>query len=313
MPESSAPPIRFVEILQGLVDNSAFRKNRRPIWEELNITSAALSQYLSGQTRPRLETLVGLAHFFGVSLDYLLLGKETSGPPPEDARPYVRYVDWALADVQNRVAYHDWLIGKIGRRIAERIDQVALELSVSDHLAGVLTVDDQIVLESHSLYTKVLCTTLEDDLIFSEGGEVAAGRFLHILAKNIKENPPRPYEFLLPERVGMPWQDVIHALRRVLSGELQIPRDRMSFCTFRRIYRRSFCGNAFYKLDVAALKTSEPVLWETLRPYATDEGWVGYLLKPNREMQANVLYASSNVSSALNLFDEWWAMGVADI
>ena len=90
--------IRFPEVLSRLIEGSPYKRNRRPIWEALNITSAALSQYMSGQSRPKFETVVALADFFGVSLDHLILGKEETKPSDESAKPFVRYVDWALAE-----------------------------------------------------------------------------------------------------------------------------------------------------------------------------------------------------------------------
>jgi hypothetical protein len=316
MSNPPAPPIRFADVLQELIDNSAFRKNRRPIWEELNITSAALSQYLSGQTRPRLETLVGLAHFFGVSLDYLLLGKEASAPPPEEARPFVRYVDWALADVQDRISSHNWLVGRIGHRIAQRIDDVARDLTLNDSLAGLLTIEDQMLIESYSLHTKILCTNLENDLVFTEDGEVTAGRFLPILARNIKARPPRPYEFLLPLRWDdKPWEDLIHLFRKVLVNKLGLTHEELRYCEFRRIQRRSFCGTVLYKLDVALLREQEPTFWETIRTYVHPTGWLGHILNPNVEcpMQTNALMGPENVTPALELYNEWWDHADADI
>ncbi len=313
---SPVPDIKFTEILHELIENSPYRKNRRPIWEELNITSGALSQYLSGQARPRFETLVALAHFFGVSLDYLMLGKEAPTPTREDARPYLRYVDWALADARDRVVYHDWLVAKIGRRLAARVDEIAQELTMPERVAGVVSVDDAMLMESYSLHTQVLCTNLENDLIFSENGEVAAGRFLHILARNVKSRPPRPYEFILPIRWDdRPWDDIVHTFRRVLVGELGLTQSELALCQFRRVAWRSFCGNVFYKLDMRSLKNDEPIFWDSLRPFASEDGWVGHLLNTNMDfpMQGHAFYSTDYLVPSLALFDEWFAQAEADI
>lgn len=43
---------------------------------DLNISREALSYYENGQRCPNLEMLVKLSEYFGVSIDYLITGKE---------------------------------------------------------------------------------------------------------------------------------------------------------------------------------------------------------------------------------------------
>lgn len=43
---------------------------------DLNISREALSYYENGQRCPNLEMLVSLSEYFGVSIDYLITGKE---------------------------------------------------------------------------------------------------------------------------------------------------------------------------------------------------------------------------------------------
>lgn len=66
------------------------RKKRRltqvELGKEVNVTSTAISYYEKGEKKPAYETLVKLADFFDVSLDYLLgrvdseKGEEKPGP-----------------------------------------------------------------------------------------------------------------------------------------------------------------------------------------------------------------------------------------
>ena len=74
--------------------------------------------------------LVGLAEFFGVTLDFLILGREsTSLHDVEDERQSMaHYVDWTLADVRERTSAHTWFVSRIGQAVAERIDEVAREV-----------------------------------------------------------------------------------------------------------------------------------------------------------------------------------------
>ena len=48
---------------------------------KLNISREALSYYETGKRSPDIEMLVALSDFYGVSIDYLILGRETVHPP----------------------------------------------------------------------------------------------------------------------------------------------------------------------------------------------------------------------------------------
>lgn len=43
---------------------------------DLSISREALSYYETGKRSPDLEMLIKLSHYFNVSIDYLILGKE---------------------------------------------------------------------------------------------------------------------------------------------------------------------------------------------------------------------------------------------
>lgn len=43
---------------------------------DLNISREALSYYENGKRNPDLNTLIALSKYFGVSIDYLITGKE---------------------------------------------------------------------------------------------------------------------------------------------------------------------------------------------------------------------------------------------
>lgn len=47
----------------------------------LHISTSALGMYEQGRRQPSLDTIVHLSHVFGVSVDYLLTGKQL---PPKD-------------------------------------------------------------------------------------------------------------------------------------------------------------------------------------------------------------------------------------
>ena len=50
--------------------------NQLKVAMDLNISREAISYYENGQRCPNLEMLVKMSNYFGVSIDYLITGKE---------------------------------------------------------------------------------------------------------------------------------------------------------------------------------------------------------------------------------------------
>ena len=64
--------IKFGQMLETLIERAGYSRNRKKILTNLDISGAALSQYIHEQTWPSFGKLLAIADFFGVSLDYLL-------------------------------------------------------------------------------------------------------------------------------------------------------------------------------------------------------------------------------------------------
>lgn len=60
----------FQSRLEALMESRGY--NIQTLSAEVNITTAALSRYLSGKRTPDLRYVVKLAEYFGVSIDWLL-------------------------------------------------------------------------------------------------------------------------------------------------------------------------------------------------------------------------------------------------
>ena len=50
--------------------------NQEQLAEELHVTRQAISNWENGKTQPDIETLTKIAELFGVSVEYLIYGKE---------------------------------------------------------------------------------------------------------------------------------------------------------------------------------------------------------------------------------------------
>src|SRR4051794_25352913 len=118
-PESRQPEIKLHHNLAELINKSAYATNRRPIWETVGVSPAALSQYVLGKARPRLDTLVALAEFFHVSLDYLVLGRDVAQPAREENSAAMRFYELSLTDFQDAVGRRTWITTRVGKMLSD--------------------------------------------------------------------------------------------------------------------------------------------------------------------------------------------------
>lgn len=302
---SSPPAIKFRETLQDLIDRSPFKSNRKPIWEALNITSAALSQYLQGQSRPRLEVLVALADFFGVSLDYLVLGRETV-QPIEENRSSAKYLDWALADVQSKVEKQTWLTARVGQILATQLSQTVQEVAaMSPGFAGMASDDELLILEQYSLHTRLLTRHLNYNVI-PVGDELVVARFGSVVARNLLSNPLRPYQFLVPEEDWESLQPSAYGFRKLLREEFGVTEERLRSCEIRLTSHRFVSGSAFYQLDFPKLREEQPIIAAAFEPYINKDGSLGYVIHPNEDTQGEVLFGANQLGGAMTEFSRMW-------
>lgn len=62
----------------------------KELGERVGVSESAISQYETGKRQPDYETLLKIADYFNVSVDYLL-GQETEkAPEPEEQKPLSR-------------------------------------------------------------------------------------------------------------------------------------------------------------------------------------------------------------------------------
>src|SRR4051812_42344129 len=60
--------VKLESILARLIERDGYSRNRKPILDSINVTAAALSQYVRGRTRPSFDKLLALSSFFDVTL-----------------------------------------------------------------------------------------------------------------------------------------------------------------------------------------------------------------------------------------------------
>jgi transcriptional regulator with XRE-family HTH domain len=294
--------IKFGEMLESLIERGGYSRNRKRILTVLGVSAAALSQYVREQTRPSFSKLLAIADFFDVSLDYLVYGQPTSSSV--DYAPLARYVDHALADVQARGSRHSAIVARIGRVLADRIDDAARELASAPAAAreGLIQDDEMLRLESYCRRADILSLNLEFDVIHV-AGDTAAGRFLPVVAANLQKGSR--YRFLLP--AGEPVADTTVAACRSLLAE-QIGGDQvLENCAFRSTGTSVIVGAALYQLDAAALEAEEPALHAQFRDHLDEDHWLGCVIRPNSDSNSDMLMDALHTRRAKGAFDVLWA------
>jgi transcriptional regulator with XRE-family HTH domain len=304
--EGQGRQVKLGQMLGSLIERGGYSRNRKKILSALDISAAALSQYIREQTRPSFGKLLAIAEFFDVSLDYLVYGSPTSSLI--DYGPLYRYVDHALADVQARGSRHSAVVERIGRILADKIDVVAAELaSAPTATRGGLLQDDEVLrLERYCRRADILSLNLEFDVIRLEDG-IAAGRFLPVVAANLERGAE--YRFLVPGP-DRALESTVADCRRLLADQVGGDRVR-DCCAFRRTAAPVLTGVVLLKLDPVRLKAEQPALYSQISDYIGDDGWLGCIIRPNDDSNGDMLMDQPHARRARLSFDALWSAAVS--
>jgi transcriptional regulator with XRE-family HTH domain len=294
--------VKLETMLNSLIEQGGYSRNRRPILDSINVTAAALSQYTRGRTRPSFDKLVALADFFGVSLDYLVYGQPTN--TPIDPGPIARYVEQALIDVRARTNRHSELIARMSRLLMDRIDAVAAEAlsSRSAGFEGLIETMEILRVERHCQQADIVADNLESDIILTGDDETVPGQFFPVVIDNLRRGCT--YRFLLAGELTT-LSPIVGRLREMIGDA--VGGDILHEHCFFRTTTWPVAGAAvLYKLDTSKFEKTDPELFLQFSKYLLDHTWLGYLNRPTDDSTADMLMAPSHVARARKAFDTLW-------
>jgi transcriptional regulator with XRE-family HTH domain len=294
-------------MLESLIESRGYGRNRKRILRALDISPAALSQYVREQTRPSFAKLLAMAEFFDVSLDYLVYGAPATGSVI-DYGPLYRYVDHALADVQARGSRHSAITARIGRVLADRIDAVAAELAAAPTAAreGLLQDDEILRLETYCLRVDILTINLIFEVIHVESG-IAEGRFLPVVAGNLERGAK--YRFLVPGDIPS-WGPTIEDCRRLLAAHVGGDRVQEN-CEFRATSEPVFNSVGLYQFETERLESEQPALYAQVSDYIGEDQWLGCVIRANDDSNSDMVMNHAHTRRARAAFDLLWSSGSA--
>ncbi len=298
--------IKLGEMLERLIEDRGYARNRKKISTQLDISPAALSQYVRDQTRPSFSKLIALADFFGVSLDYLVYGKVAGGTQETDYEPTLRFVDFALSEVQARTSRHSAIVARIGRVLADQINDVAAELIGASTVIreGLVHDDEMLRIEKYCRQADIFSLNLAFDVIPAKGG-VTAGRFLDVVAENLRKQVR--YRFLIPDEDYVP-DEIVANFRQLLAR--QVGGDQVhQYCAFRRTSEPVVTGAVLYQLDINEMRRHEAALHAQFISYFDKDGWFGCAMRPNTDSDSDMLLDPVHLRRATETFGKFWSSG----
>ncbi|QIS11467.1 helix-turn-helix domain-containing protein [Nocardia arthritidis] len=292
--------VKLAATLKRLVDEGEFQGNRRQVCAELNITPAALSQYIRGQTMPSVEKLIAMADLFKVSLDFLMFGEDTVAGPGGvlEYGPIARYMEVSISSIRADIAAETAFVAKIGTILTDQITEAARTAARrAMTLHGMLDRVQILELERFSEDSTIVTGNLDDDIVEVNSDierGMAAGNFITVVAENLAKK--RRYHFVLspdmPDR-----EQVAQRYRTLLLGK-GLSRKDLERCRFSVAASNLFVGFGLYTLDVDGLRRKSPVLFQYVEPYLGNGGRVGYIEPPSSPFQAFFLMDRGRQQSA---------------
>ncbi|GAA4933365.1 helix-turn-helix protein [Actinomycetospora succinea] len=292
--------VKLGEVLASLIERQGYSRNRQKILDSVGISSSALSQYLREQSKPSFEKLVALARFFDVSLDYLVFGQRAA--PSMDSGPVPAMIEHALADARARTSRHAAIVRRITRVLADRVDDVARELSETPNASreGLLQDDELLRLERYARSVDVLSPDLDFDVVTLPDGSTAPGAFLEQVVSNLARSCT--YRFLASAEEGSKSGTALRQMLVARAGGDAVAAE----CDFRVTSLPVLVGICLVEIDITPFSAEEPALYEQLETYISAEGWIGYVIRPNRESNADMVMSKDRRESARQGFDAAW-------
>lgn len=295
--------IKLSETLLRLIVNRGLSRNRKKLCSQVGISESALTQYIHGRSRPSFDTLIGLAEFFDVSLDYLVFGREAESQAA-DYDPVLSYVDHALTNLLAKTDRRAWLFTRIAQALRDKIDEAAISLESRLTIpAGLVSDNETMKLEEHSQESRIISMNLQYDIIKADHGTEAAGRFLPVVSRNIGLR--RKYKFLLPG-ANREWAPVVGSFRKILSKQGLNSGLVDDYCEFCITDAPIFSGAGFYRLDVSDFEKMQPILYLRVREFINEDGWLGYVIPPSMEPQSDALMDLWHLERGVEGFEALW-------
>ena len=293
--------VKLETMLARLIERDGYTRNRQPILDSINVTAAALSQYVRGRTRPSFDKLLALADFFEVSLDYLVYGELAT--TPTDPAPLARYVRQVLSDERARTTRHAELVARLCRLIMDRIDEATRGLEKElKAFEGLIELGDILRIEHYCQQADIATADLVADIILTDDNEATPGSFFSVVVDNLSRGCT--YRFLLVDELTTRSPIVVRFQEMIKET---VGADRLhEYCFFRTASSPVPGAPVLYKLNGPTFAMAEPSIFAQVSKYLLNDTWLGYFNRMSNESNADMLMSASHIMRSRHAFEVLW-------
>ncbi len=299
--------IKFAQVLRDLMD-AQYKRNRGTLAKRVHMSPSALSQYTAGRATPTLESLALLADALGVSLDYLVFGRESTPRTPEVGF-LAGHLELAIRDAETRGAGIYDLVSRTGAMLGDKILATVREIQAEQTaLGGVLTPEEVSVVEACSRHTTIVTTVLDTEVLLlrsdSDQQQNAPGQFMEALTRNLDAG--YRYDYVIPADPALdaPASALLESARRHSRKDAASLRENL------RIFRvATSCvpGFVLYELFPGMLRRYDASLADRIDTFLhrdPDDDNIAHCATIEPASRSHQTYALLESERVARLFDE---------
>jgi transcriptional regulator with XRE-family HTH domain len=303
--------VKFQETLRELLERSKATVTQKKLASALGVRGTTVSHYITGRIKPSFETLIGIAAFFNVTLDYLVFGESARRPVEEGTHTVRADVVRALMESNAYNSRQRDLIVRVNRRLFDEIERVtARVLEDRENLgpSGFFTDAESMAIETCAVHTRIMIRAAPADLEVGANGDVSPGAYFETLVNGILAG--HSYQFLFYGKRGeyAPYAQAYRDLLSRADVPLDVVHEQLGF---RVIDTELPSGFGIHELDVAKLERLEPILWERFREHGIVNGTLAYASVRHEDALGGIVLYGTYFDSALRMFTRDWDIASA--
>jgi transcriptional regulator with XRE-family HTH domain len=295
--------VEFEAILRDLLDSPAIVGSRKNLARAVEVNEATISHYLHGRIRPSFDTLMRIADFFNVSLDYLVFGERPRTLVQDDPAGVRAQIRRAMVETSDLSGRHLDLVTRISRRLQTKIDEAARALAQDGgNLGPVGFVTDAEAIGMEGCITRMRIMTR---IFQSDTNDGEPGAFFEVVVSNLRAG--RPYQYLLYGDRDE-WRPAVESFRRLVASSdvpVELTQENLQFRCLSQELISSVC---ILDLDLPLIERQEPILWERHQDNVSAEGNWAYLSIERADAQGGVTIEPLYLRSTLRQFNRDWAL-----
>ncbi|MQY15051.1 hypothetical protein SRB5_52280 [Streptomyces sp. RB5] len=290
-------------VLRDLLEAPVISGGRKKLARAIGVNEATISHYLTRRIRPSFDTLVQIAQYYNVSLDYLVFGERPHVASDEGTAGVRAQIRRAVIEASDASGRHLDLVTRISRQLHAKIDEAARVLREEGEThgpVGFVTDAEAIGMEACVTRMRIMTRLFQSDV-----NEGEPGAFLDVVIQNLRIG--RTYQYLLYGE-GETWTVPVERFRDLVvrSGvPVEVLRQNLQFRWLSQELISSVC---LLDLDVELIKRQEPILWERHQDNISPGGTWAYLSIERPDAQGGVTIEPTYLSSTLRQFNRDWAV-----